>query len=1047
VLGLEPGYDLDPSNGLSAVEAPSVRREPGLSGYYNRGTAEFPAANGAMLAYLTATVDKHADVWGTAQEPFEVVRDKIEEGASDNTAVRFVDGLINSPDAVADFAAAVGCAVTSWIPLLGDISCKILEALAGLVDYATDTVAALAAAPFQPMMEALAEDAVSGCGPSSATVIPFISVVKALEVAIERDISLEAQEKTYLTNAIYEDADFYDDLLITNENCEESEDALEDMSALRVYGTPSTEAQLLLHMRARLADFIRSCKSQGKTIEDCVDDELIEPHMKSIYSWSLSGESVKREFPPQQNEWEEHWRRWRLDNNFTSTTHFLDIMSPVEPKAGTAETINFLTDDITAMKAGDGFKSRYGRRHAFDGYSLSEGNRFFPHSGLFDTAGMLGKISGAIVGPNGTQMTLFDFTTMLELDEAVVENARKFKLRVASPTDYLLLRRRICDSDQPTLRADDGLAPSDCSHYWTYPNSFRSSTLVENIMPPADLGALDGFVTWVYGKRPTELVDDRGVGHQYYDGFLSLLELYDRNGETLTGGPYFCASDAIRCPENAHVYWENQHPSPPMNEAMRLRGLGVALHMIQDMTVPHHLAPATGFGHALYERWVLDYVWPARPRSDNLSLADSVTVCVCDGSNSTACSQGGQCWDADATPPVAKTGIFYESITDSQGNIEVKFDPVDDYWAFTPDGGNRNAELFEHVAVISPEDPNYDPEFWNDIETERENLWIEIDKLAEGESCTHFSTRRLAWATAYLTAKYLWDETEKFTTATDSEEEFLSFLGGVSREQRREAGFWLMTGSILRPEVLDDISPGANSRGIGLWKAVADRTFPLMVASTAIMLENAADVRAYPSDKEDVTCDFPAELEGGATSTAGLTENTCAEDRRRELMDCFGLANTGATSAECDEYIGISRFDDCRGAEASSFDGNCGRAAAEIGACVCGQSGDGPIGNINLIDECTSQNMIRLGTEDLFRAGKLDSPTYSFIRANGGCGGVQDSDRDCIPDSSDRCPAQVSDNIQWPDSEVPANICWYDDSQDGYCRYGCPRSLDPSGGE
>jgi hypothetical protein len=1048
VLGLEPGYVLDPGNGLDQVQAPSTRREPGLSGYYSSGTAEFPDAEGAFLAYLTATVDKQSDVWGTAQEPFEVVRDKVEGGAAESTVAQFVDGLINFPDTVADYAAAAGCAVVSIIPILGDVVCTILEAIADLVDFSTDVVAAIAALPFQPILEATTEDTVAGCGPAGVTMVPFISVVEALNEQIQRDISLEPQEKTYLANAIFADTAFYNDLLITNENCEESEDALEDMSALRVYGTPSSEAKLMLHMRARLADFIRSCKSQGKSIEDCVDDELIEPHMKSIYSWSLSGESVKREFPPQSDQWEEHWRRWRLDNNFTSTTHFLDIMSTVEPKAGTTDDpINFITDDITAMKSGDGFNGRFGKRHAFDGYSLSEGNRFFPHSELFDAAGMLGKGTARLEGPVGLEIIKkFDFPTMLELDEAIVENARKFKLRAASPTGYLLLRRRICDSDSPTLETEDGLAPSNCAHYWTYPNSFQRLTLVEHIMPPADLGALDGFVTWVYGQRPTELVDDRGAGHQYYDGFLSLLELYDRNGGTLTGGPYFCGVDTIKCPENTNVYWDNQTPNQPMNQAMRLRGLGVALHMVQDMTVPHHLAPATGFGHALYERWVHDYVWPVKPRSDNLELADAVTVCVCDGSaTNTACSQGGECWDPTANPPQAKNGVFYEDIGDAQGNKKVKFDSVDDYWGYSPSGGNRNTELFEHVSVVDPGDPDYDPAFWEAVEVERGELIGEIDELALGESCPHFSTRRLMWATAFLTAKYVWNAAMNFTI--DPGKDFVSFLGGASPEQRREAGFWLMTSSILRSDVLEDISPSAGSRGIGLWKAVADKTFPLMIAATAIMLENAAKVRAYPGNKNQVTCDFASVQQGNATSTAGLTENTCAEDRRRELMDCFGLAEVGASTADCDEYIGISRFDDCRGPQASSLDGTCGRAAAEIAACVCKESGDNPISSVASVNACTADNLTQLGNDDLFRAGKLDSPTYSFIRANDGCGGPQDTDGDCIPDTSDRCTNLGSQGAKWPDSDVPADICWYDDSQEGFCRYGCPRSLDPSGGE
>jgi hypothetical protein len=951
VLGLEPEVE------VSATEAPASREEPGLSGPLSSDTVdkEFPTGDGALLATLTAAVDDQNDVWGDAKSPFQFMIDKFDDEIGNvgftllnEWSKDMFDGPGSSISCSGDaegFWESLGCALLDlllWLAQLGGGPLTLI--LGGLLALHSDSIA-----------EAVGEDVISGCESNLLVTTVIDSQFSDLDDAIKEKLAA--------------DTDFWSAFGISVGSCGVVEEALEDMDEFRVYGSPSSLADALFTIRARLADFILACDKAGGTdlfdddletdLAECTDDEaLIAAHFRTMDPWSLSGEGVERTASASG-----HWTRWRNGHNFTTLTHFQDVLSPFD---GTAIDFSDPSVDVTVMSGS------HGHLHPWDGYSLGLGVRFEPAPAAL----------AALHLDEGDAA-----------DEESLKAAADFAL-FATPAamGHLILRRRVCAAGLAGLTTDDGLGDSQCGAGGAVPGSYTDQRMVEEIYPPAEMGALDGFTRWAHGELSAELVDSTTqTSFTFYDSFLSFTLLNEDAGGSFPSSTPFTCTSPIDCAGNQPRWsqWltDLYAPGALQRDALRLRGLALSLHMIQDMTVPHHLAPTTAFGHNLYEGWFNAWLFP---QNKTITFLEGVTA------------------DVTAASGYDKTGTATAM----------------NRWLIDPQkedgsGPKSTDELFAEIGQLIDDDGPGSFGFWQEVDGAWDLLDDDMTALVGSTCGDDFAVRALTRSVAFETARIT------------AEEGKLAPISGMTAAERAAAGFWIMSAvSVLE-------SKGGPEVEVPTWREVGRRTLPILIAATARLLLEAAQARVDSSATCDDGEDPGPPLDG--TRPASITAPSCEERRRQEILACFQQPS----GPGCAQYAGLPGYDDCAGPAGPYTDDDCGDTAITLATCACRTAGLNPIDRRtrDAVRRCADDRRRADRVRDLERSGEIDRRTARHLAGQA----ASDRDGDGIPDASDACPTAARDAGDWPGTSLDVGVCWMRAARRGACRYGCP--LAPSGTE
>lgn len=931
-LGLAPEADSSP------LVAPH-REEPGLSGVRpaTPGQEEFPPGDGALLAYLTASVDRYTDYWGDAENLAQNVIAKTESELGDAMWDTYTSPFEACGDGIENFP--------SWDVLY----CALVPVLLALAPVLLGTNAVLGATDF--VEEAITEDVISGC---DENIIGSAAIDSMVEDA--GDVSAEAEA------ALKDDSSFYSDLGIGFGACDEMEEGFEHIDAFRSYGAPADLVTLIFMFRARMADLILACdaadpsEGQETDAEDCAESPAsVRAHFRAIEPWSDSAEGIKRQRPDRN-----HWKRWSPGHTFTAMTHFMDVLSPCGPgERGAADDcgeldptmpltdINFADPmvDVTVMA------ENHGLQNDWDGYSLRRGRAFRPARTLFESL-PVGK----------------------GVDDQIVEAAREFDMYRAPTSGHLMLRRRVCAAGQAGLSTEDGLGATDCDGAdGATPEGDRRYTMPEDVSPPADLGALDGFTLWTHGTLPAELAFSGSGGverYPYVNYILPLLPVIEDAGLAMpTTFPYLCESpiDCATSGGRALAWYRDLvDATGPWNDLMRLRGLGTALHMVQDQTVPHHIAPTTGNGHQQYESFFEAYVWPR-----TLIVQQSVAV--------------------------ARSGSSVNAVYGVPSPAAGKFGIAD----------GLTADVY--AALLSAMESS---DFWIEVDEAYDRLEWDMAQLAAGTTCVSgFSTRRLVRSVAFETARIVAEES--LSSAL--------LLTGLTPEERAQ-GFWIM--SVLSTEL--DPLPGTASEVPG-FRSVADRTLPYLVAASAHVLVAAADARRDPT----ATCDGP-DSDGGASTGVGIMVATgapsCASTARDQVRACLASPWTPG----CEIYpLTRAPFNGCTGSTGLYKADVCGDVVEALTTCTCAPLLDH---NDKLIELCALDEIGEGKLRDLYQAGQIDEVTYRHLAKQAV---LADTDADGIPDVRDRCPTTVVTGTSWSGTGLSTGACWKKDADLGRCAYGC----------
>jgi hypothetical protein len=933
-----------PDVALRSNHAPT-REEPGLSGYLGEiqganslASAEIPDGDAALLGFLTAHVDRYTDVWGDAKSPYEIAMETFDDAYSS-----MGEAIL---DAYGGAGAAFVAAATSWcendgggaLDRLQDFGCSFVKAFAA-VPFGLALVPALVAAGLgalfdDPMKEGILEDAISGCDQNTLGDSVIDGMVKGKCIDSDQ------------IQAMRDDRAFYGDLGIGFKGCDQAEELLEHVEEFRTPGAPRNEPEVLFMQRARLVDLIRSCQkvhggSPEEAAEDCGDDAKVDDHFRTKEYWALSAEAYKRRVPTK-----EHWRRWTTPHSFSSMTHFMDLLSPVDYPA-----------PVTNLGR---MRMRAGRYHAWDGYSLKNGAAFRPDPELFASL----RLDGS------------------RLDEDILGNAERFDLVPAESADgYMILRRRVCEGSEAGLRTDDNLGASDCSPNGATPATFNSATLVETMHPPADLGALDGFVQWTFADLPPTLSYQSAAGegraYTYYNQFLPFLVIAENNAGSIPNQPLLCHSP-LDCTgaSTPYISWMNRIADAPSTSgkklAFRLRGLSLAMHMIQDMTVPHHLAPTTAYGHQDYEAWFASWAW------------------------------------------VPKTyPIWTLSFTaDKKNGIQT------DVGANTLNRWGRGTQSTYQQTLDSA-----DPVFWRDVDRAYDALTADMASLANHRCpVDKFAVRRLAWAVAQRTI-----------AAYQSVYRTIPMLDFLAHE-RADLGFWITSAIAARQYERDAEScephPDVVYEMDG-WREVGENTLPFLVAAGAILLESAAAA----ADDPQTTCDLPSSQDQSVASAALLSvEAECRPNKKREIEACLaGASGAGASAPVCASLSTYNLLEACRGAAKSGY---CSGLVDAAAGCICSGATETMAG-IRAVQVCINDGLATTRALELYRSGSIDAHTFECLADARGCG-LTDRDFDGIPDVVDACPDERPIRTEtWLGTRLSTSVCWLDASRNGVCGYGC----------
>jgi hypothetical protein len=538
----------------------------------------------------------------------------------------------------------------------------------------------------------------------------------------------------------------------------------------------------------------------------------------------------------------------------------------------------------------------------------------------------------------------------------------------------------VCDDEGlPGLRTSDGLGTTVCTLVTA--DGDGDHKLMEGILPPADNGALDGFSIWVDGGMPGEV--DETDPRERYDSSFPFMRLIRDNGGELPGEDAFplqCRSPIECTGQEYDEILEDLAADGPARAIVRLRGLALALHMVQDLTTPHHLAPTTGYGHTQYEAYFEGFFWP------NDRFIERHTIAVTHG------------------VPFA----FYD-VEPDDGDAAL---PGAARWAAnTPDAGDLWTLIVDEAETGG---------FWEEVDEAYDTLAADMAALADGTDCPpeRFSSRRLARATAFETARIVAQSADlpgadvQIVPATDPE---------------RSQAFWVYSAiaeadETLHPEEDDATDPPARTvHEVPTWRAVALRTLPFLVAASAHMLVAAAEADADPR----TTCDGGGDLASPKPDEGGPS---CIATRQREIMSCVGAPG----GPGCAAYTALgSLFTQCSGPLGLVADDVCGPLVLALAQCRCTAGS----GSSEALFGCASQELSQRALVDLLQAGKIDAPTYLRLR---GVALDADTDSDGIPDSTDVCDTTGGGAApRWPRTNLSTGVCWLDDHLHGRCQYGC----------
>ena len=1109
-LGLQPNYPLtlntsDPSQaGLSLIEAPAMRENPGLSGYFSvqdveslGGAKEFPKADAALLAYLTAEPDRAMDIWGDTVGPLRGVKERIDEEGEPLQKIFYGLADLSGGTAINDIISSCTAGDSFWRDLGCGLAAILTAVAAGIFAPALLAAAALGALLSQ-IGEGITEDIISGCDDSGSTG----SIEGAVQDLTELNL-LSQQEAAAIKIMIRNDMDasdsFFQSLGITFDDCDEMEEGLELMDRLRLYGTIFYEWDLMFTLRARLVDVVETCRADGHDISSCADLRgYLTGYMSQTYPWALSAEYAKR----RTNGLKGYWQRWVMPLYFTANSHFFDLLSPVHGKAAGGAKIDFLQDTIGVMKTGAN-GGRFGRDNAFDGYSLGEGNRFCPQYPLLERFGY--EFPEPLISHHDHS----DPTPPLQYqtDDTILAASGHFDIHVAHPSYWMTLRRRVCtpqaggQDPHPSLRTHDGLPATICE--FKDDRDLSASTMFNPIHVPADIGALDGMTRWLERGVP-EIVRqghpsdnaNNGVGpvayydeHTFVQHYLPFFQYYDpsQNIVTIPSGPLQCGlqpgDPASDCAPNESQALNHLGLTSAASDALALRGVGLALHMLQDLTVPHHLAPTSGFGHADYEQWFEHFVWPVDEGTDTLEIGEN-HICFCrdshagynpdPGSMAPEC-RSTTCWYGEEWRQYNGVGVSGRRRGGDHTLIGAR-DTIENLWKFSHTGGmDRSDALYSWISSPHGSSPPYgdisthpDPDpyveehrnfFWKDVDRAYDRLLADMEVLAQGAECQEFSTRRLAWATAWNTAKIVAEVSAEFADEADngynpyfpgSDD---SVTGELSQNARVESAFWLISASALErsKQSLREVV------GTPVWGIVARRTAPFLIASTAIFLTEAAFAR---STSGATTCDRPGyngPPDDGVTPTnrPGGGGDTCEARRLPVIMQCFDPSLPTPTNGlgQCADYTQFSFFQECQQGLRKD---DCAQVAEKLASCACNQAPRSTLpsgtATTETVNSCVVDELRRVRLGELYRSGKISLIRY---HCHLGLPVGPDADGDCVPDDEDECPEEALAPgffYAGTNDTVRADLCERQDQEKGECKRGCfvPQpggSIDDGGGE
>lgn len=939
---------IDPLATLSGNAAP-LRKEPGLSeGPEDPKVSHLPEAPGALLGFLVETVDEHLDIWGTAIHPYHPALQSIDE-ALDDKATEWCDGA----GGVCDL---LGIFVSLFLDLIN-------------------------------LDENIAEDFVGGCDQND-------NQDTVVDQLIEDEDATEEQEA-----ALRDDSAFYQALGISFDACDSMEEGLEDITNLTVPGNPANIGEVILTTRARLADAILACKTVVGDLEDGVDSCLdggstsglpsdpINRHMRQLEPWSLSAESVDRVVPT-----EPYWKRWAMGHPFTTLSHFMDLLSP----AGSSK-IDFVNAGINVMM------NDIGLVHSFDGYSLGEGKRFILNS----TPGW------------GT-----------DTDDLIREKASDFELYATEGAiGYFTLRRRVCfdgqqgDASLAGLQTSDGLGISVCGDAaeGATPAGYATAVLPNDISPPSDIGILDGFSLWTSRTLPKSLsyTGPEVLGFSQlrsytpYNATFAFALRADDYGSTLGQGLFQC-DNPVDCAGNADRYVDlltviSNPASEGFQMALGLRGLALAIHLAQDLTVPHHIAPTTAFGHESFEGWFSSWVWPRAEGEDSYSGRVSVQDWIC---TTPAGNPAGE--------PICDTCVI--SGHDCEGDECL----IPSYWGPLAEE-SRGATNSLYEAVVGAMGTSG---FAASVDAELTRLSQDMDALAT-PSCAagKFAARRLARAVAFRTAKRVALLSQQTRTPLERCGDRPQFSLELVPE-----GFWhASVQTVKHPEsIYADENQGTAGPRVGnsLWREYAKQALPTAVAATVHVLKAAAKV-AKAFNPRAVSCDAGSAsgpLPDGAT--VDVAEVSCTAAAFDEISQCLQDPSDDA----CAAFAPYPSYGECASSPYSTSGPNCLVMAIELASCLCKVSGTAAVAS------CLAQahQSEAIAVKDLFDAGQIDRVTrYSLT----GEIVLRDGDRDGIPDTVDRCPGSRGlSGRQFGTSGLSVDVCWLRDQERGGCQYGCAKT-------
>ncbi|HWM86013.1 MAG TPA: hypothetical protein VNO33_09250, partial [Kofleriaceae bacterium] len=534
---------------------------------------------------------------------------------------------------------------------------------------------------------------------------------------------------------------------------------------------------------------------------------------------------------------------------------------------------------------------------------------------------------------------------------------------------------------------------SQCGPGGAVPDSYADQRMIQEIFPPAEMGALDGFTRWVHGDFSPELVDaTTQTAFSYYDLTLSFsLFLEDNGGALPATGPFTCASplDCIGNQPRWVEHWKALfEPGSVHRDALRLRGLALALHMVQDMTVPHHIAPTTAYGHSNYETWFSGWLFPAGALGKTLRFLPDVAVDAAAGAY-----QIGN--------PATVMNRWMNDTLDSNGAPK----SADTMWA--------------EINAINDGDPDGFLDFWKNVDQSWDRLDGDMTALVGGDCEDRFSVRALARSVAFQTARAV------------AEEGALAPITGLSAAEKTQAGFWVMSAVSVAESNESSVKSDIRPIEVPTWRPVAARTLPFLIAATARLLLEAS--RAHQD--ASTTCDS-GEDEGppiDGARRAEISALSCEERRRLDILACF----VQPSGAGCAQYAGLPGYDECAGPGGPYASDGCGDTAVALAACACSAAGSAPIpeGKRAHVSDCLGKQHRTDRVRDLERSGEIDHATALFQT---GQRSASDRDRDGIPDAVDDCPSQGATIGVWPGTTLDVGVCWRRAAGAGTCRYGCP---------